>query len=287
MSSSWYSTAAPANVRAPFDNPFHLLLNVAVGGFYPGDPDGTSVFSPATTTLEVDWVRVYEFDTTPPGQQLPFSGSPKSLPGRVEAEFYDVGGEGVAYHDCDTTNNGGVYRLTEGVDVEASSEGGFNVGWMCSNEWIEYTVDVSVAGAYRIELRVASQSTGGDLHMEFDGVDKTGSVAAPSTGGWQTWASMFAVAQLDAGEQVMRFVNGGGSGEYNLSYFDVVFLSPADLDLDGDVDDADHAIFGDCVAGPNVSVPPPGCSQAQFDASDLQNDSDVDLSDFSEFSKVF
>ncbi len=52
---SWFSTAAP--FPAPFDQPFYILLNVAVGGNFPGFPDADTVF-PAT--MEVDWVRVYE-----------------------------------------------------------------------------------------------------------------------------------------------------------------------------------------------------------------------------------
>ncbi len=39
-----------------FDQPFFLLLNVAVGGKWPGPPDQTTVFP---QTMLVDWVRVY------------------------------------------------------------------------------------------------------------------------------------------------------------------------------------------------------------------------------------
>ena len=48
----------PANGKWPFDHPFFLLLNVAVGGHWPGAPDRTTVF-PAT--MLVDYVRVYRF----------------------------------------------------------------------------------------------------------------------------------------------------------------------------------------------------------------------------------
>ncbi|MGK0365451.1 MAG: beta-glucanase (GH16 family) [Saprospiraceae bacterium] len=41
----------------PFNHDFHFILNVAVGGDWPGSPDATTVF-PAT--MEVDWVRVYQ-----------------------------------------------------------------------------------------------------------------------------------------------------------------------------------------------------------------------------------
>ena len=54
MQNAWSSTAAP--YPAPFDQPFHILLNLAVGGNFPGSPDVTTVF-PAT--MEVDWIRVY------------------------------------------------------------------------------------------------------------------------------------------------------------------------------------------------------------------------------------
>jgi beta-glucanase (GH16 family) len=51
---NWYSTAAP--FPAPFDVNFHVLLNLAVGGNFPGDPDGTTVFP---QEYIIDYVRVY------------------------------------------------------------------------------------------------------------------------------------------------------------------------------------------------------------------------------------
>jgi beta-glucanase (GH16 family) len=50
----WSSTGGA--YPAPFDQPFHVLFNLAVGGNFPGSPDGSTPF-PAT--MEVDWVRVY------------------------------------------------------------------------------------------------------------------------------------------------------------------------------------------------------------------------------------
>ncbi len=62
MQNSWFSSAAA--FPAPFDQPFHILLNVAVGGNLPGVPNADTVF-PAT--MEVDWVRVYSGeDPAPP-----------------------------------------------------------------------------------------------------------------------------------------------------------------------------------------------------------------------------
>src|SRR5438552_2565558 len=49
----------------------------------------------------------------------PFTGVPYPIPGTIEAENFDKGGEGVAYHDTDAANLGGQYRTTEGVDIES------------------------------------------------------------------------------------------------------------------------------------------------------------------------
>jgi beta-glucanase (GH16 family) len=51
---TWSTTAAP--FPAPFNKPFYMLLNVAVGGNFPGSPTASTVFP---VTMEVDYVRVY------------------------------------------------------------------------------------------------------------------------------------------------------------------------------------------------------------------------------------
>jgi beta-glucanase (GH16 family) len=56
-----YETRTPADVPAGhawvYDHPFFVILNVAVGGNFPGDPDGTTHFP---QTMKVDYVRVYK-----------------------------------------------------------------------------------------------------------------------------------------------------------------------------------------------------------------------------------
>ncbi len=102
--------------------------------------------------------------TTLDPAQTPYAGSPIPIPGRIEAEDYDSGGEGIAYHDVDASNNGGKYR-SDGVDIENTSDagGGYNVGWIRNDEWLEYTVDVAEDGDYDFDVRVASSSAGGTL----------------------------------------------------------------------------------------------------------------------------
>jgi beta-glucanase (GH16 family) len=60
VDSTLYETRTPSDLppsaRWVFDHPFFILLNVAVGGYWPGNPDQTTVFP---QTMLVDYVRVY------------------------------------------------------------------------------------------------------------------------------------------------------------------------------------------------------------------------------------
>ena len=60
-----------------------------------------------------------------------------------------------------------------------------------------------------------------------------------------------------------------------------------DFDLDGDVDIDDFSMFYDCMAGPGISIPPPGCDSIDFARADLEGDDDVDLADSAAFQMVF
>lgn len=57
--SNWWT--ADADFPAPFDQKFHILINLAVGGNWPGAPDSTTKFP---QLLEIDYVRVYQIDST-------------------------------------------------------------------------------------------------------------------------------------------------------------------------------------------------------------------------------
>ena len=54
MQNNWSSTGG--DFPAPFDQPFYIIFNVAVGGNFPGSPNASTVFP---VSMEVDWVRVY------------------------------------------------------------------------------------------------------------------------------------------------------------------------------------------------------------------------------------
>jgi hypothetical protein len=155
------------------------------------------------------------------GGLSPFNGTPALIPGQIDAANFDNGGEGVAYHDTSAGNSGGQYRQT-GVDIEASSEGGFDVGWTAAGEWINYTVSVASAGNYTVQLRVASPG-GASLHLGFNASNVWKTVPIPATGAWQTWQTVTVPVTLAAGVQQMtvQFDNGG----MNLLYANVTSSS--------------------------------------------------------------
>jgi hypothetical protein len=150
---------------------------------------------------------------------------------RIQAENFDTGGESVAYHDTETANNGGQYRTSESVDIQATTDtgGGYNVGWVNAGEWLEYTVNVAAAGTYNLKLRVARQPTGTSTAMVlFGGVDKTGSLTVPSTGGWQTWTDLNRTGvSLPAGPQIMRISMTGGS--FNVNWIEITAVPASQL----------------------------------------------------------
>src|SRR5262249_36723553 len=126
----------------------------------------------------------------PPPTSSPYGGSPRAIPGTIEAEEFDDGGEGVAYHDTTPGNKGGASRATD-VDLESTADagGGFDVGWTRPSEWLQYTVNVTADDQYDVGFRLASSGSGGLLHLEIDGVNVTGAVPGPNTGGWQAWST--------------------------------------------------------------------------------------------------
>lgn len=143
--------------------------------------------------------------------QSPYGGVAHSIPGTIEMEDFDNGGEGTAYHDNDASNNGGQYRTADGVDLEAASGGGYNIGWTNAGEWTEYTVNVANSGNYNLEARVSSPS-GGTFQIEMNGANVSGTMTVPNTGGWQSWQSVSVQnITLTAGQHIMRLaMNSGG-----------------------------------------------------------------------------
>jgi GH18 family chitinase len=158
-----------------------------------------------------------------------YLGVPAVIPGTIEAENYDNGGQGVAYNDSDATNNGGQYRPSDGVDIEATTDigGGYDVGWTANGEWMKYSVNVTQPGAYTLQARVATQNAGDHFHVEIDGVNVSGTINVPNTGGWQNWQTVsVTTTALSVGLHTMKIVMDAGG--FNLNYLNWTIDSTTD-----------------------------------------------------------
>ncbi|WP_042391852.1 discoidin domain-containing protein [Streptacidiphilus carbonis] len=150
--------------------------------------------------------------------EAPYGGTPAAVPGTVQAENYDTGGQGLAYNVTSVNGSGNAYRA-DGVDLETTSDtgGGYDLGWTTGGQWFRYTVNVATAGTYAVSLRLAAPSAvSGALHISnASGADLSGAVAVPATGGFQTWTTVTAGVTLPAGQQVLTVNQDAGGWNLN------------------------------------------------------------------------
>lgn len=116
-----------------------------------------------------------------PEPQTPFGGKAWAIPGKIEAENFDVPGVGSgndSYSDTDASNNGDSdYRKGTGVDIKNAASGRA-IGWFAQDEWLEYTVNVAETGTYTMYAAVASDK-GATFKLSMDGKDITEGVSVP------------------------------------------------------------------------------------------------------------
>ena len=154
----------------------------------------------------------------------PYGGTAAAVPGTVYAANYDTGGQGVAYNVTSTNGSANGYR-SDGIDLEATADtqnnagaGADDIGWTTPGQWFHYTVNAATAGTYTVSFRVASPYGLTDaLHIaNAAGVNLSGAVAVPDTGGYQTWTTVTASVTLPAGQQTLT-VDQDSNG-WNLHY---------------------------------------------------------------------
>ncbi|WP_052444442.1 T9SS type A sorting domain-containing protein [Flammeovirga sp. OC4] len=89
------------------------------------------------------------------GSRFPFNGSNYQLPQKIEAEDFDIGGQGIGYHSLDDINNSKQYRLSEGVNIQKNTEN-FEIV-LQEGEWTSYSIEVPENATYT--LSIAGKST--------------------------------------------------------------------------------------------------------------------------------
>jgi mannan endo-1,4-beta-mannosidase len=147
-----------------------------------------------------------------------------AVPGRIEAEDYNPGGEGVGYHDATPGNAGQAYREDD-VDIEQTEDetGSYNVGYIQEGEWLAYAIDVAADGEYDILARVASEASSSmSIKILIDGTTKA-LITSSATGGWQSWTDAVARnVSLTAGTHELTLLFQ--SSDMNLNY---IVIAPA------------------------------------------------------------
>lgn len=190
-------------------------------------------------------------------EQRPYNGAPAKIPGKIEAEEFDYGGEGNAYHDNDEQNrNGGTIR-DESVDMSNSA-----IGYTQTGEWLEYTVEIEEDGEYSVESRVASGSSSSQFTLYLDnqfiipGADGTpgGFVDVPNTGDWDTYTSVETkLNYLTKGKHILKIEITGDWVDLDYLKFNLI-SSATDLNtisIDSNViPDGEYMVFdvlGRCI----------------------------------------
>lgn len=332
----WYTTEA--RFPAPFDQDFHLLANVAIGGG-AGSPNSGTVFP---QSLEIDYIRVYQSENEAPtvsltnpgngaavsagapltiqasasdsdGQvsrvlfyagdgllgvdseapfemaigtlaqgcyslrakavdnlggetwsaasditagscgQAPYQLAAAHLPGVVQAENFDLGGEGVAYHDMDAANAGNAggndYRVGEGVDIEyvLGRDQGYVIRDFEAGEWVGYQVDVAGTGAFNLDLR-ATSTAGATVTVLSGDTELISILQIPPTGPGEYATARATSIPMEAGVQTLRIeVATGSLGMDHITVSPYVEPPPAGTSLIDDFSastSADWGFFG-------------------------------------------
>lgn len=190
--------------------------------------------------------------TDPPVARAPYLGSPFTIPGTIEAEEFDKGEEGDAYHDTELENQGGAFRPDIGVDIEARTDGGFQVAYVEPGEWFEYTLNIEETSDYIISAHVASAEDGGKFRMLFE-QGKTRIWTVPVTGGWQQNTPVtMPELRLPGGMQVMRIEIIEGT--FNIDKF---LFQNADVNGLAQNSSSDFQMFPNPSSG-NFSIVSPG-----------------------------
>jgi hypothetical protein len=93
------------------------------------------------------------------------------VPGTIEAEDFNTGGQGIAYWDNTEGNSYRQYRM-EGVDINFARRWSiYYVTDMGNKEYLNYTFEVSESGTYNINFIIGavSESSTLNFYLEFDG----------------------------------------------------------------------------------------------------------------------
>lgn len=204
-----YNGSGPIGDTVPSFNAFRVGARSAIDQYFQGKIDEVRLYNRALSTAEVQTLVGYSGSS--------YNDAPLSIPGNIETEQFDKGGEGIAYHDTSPGTHGVSYNIAGNppstfrspTDVDIYEYNGYSGGYlilMQAGDWMNYTVNVATSGTYTLQTQVAwGNAVGGIFHVEIDGVDSTGPIQIPNTG-WAFQTLSKPDVQLSAGQHVMRVV---------------------------------------------------------------------------------
>ena len=212
-------TSTIANVKVYVNNQLMATLTEAPYTFeYETSTQGKYTITVIATDVNGrSNTASYTLNVNPKREPFAKAG-PFAIPGTIQAEYYDRGGEGAAYHDNEAENRGDAnYRATDGVDI-VNGNNGKAIGYTSTGEWVEYTINVTQAGTYDYEATVSSGSanSGFSFNLNENGrITKLADVKVPQTGDndWGTYRTVKGTFSkpLEAGEQILRIVITGSN----------------------------------------------------------------------------
>lgn len=172
------------------------------------------------------------------------------IPGTIEFENFDIGEEGMTYHDSDANDEGKCGFRTDngGVDILQGSTG-YIIGYTKAEEWLEYTVNVAVGGKYTFEAIVASPNTGTYMFLGTDvsgTMTNIGRINVPNTGGWSNYQTVTGsiIRKVDAGRQTFRITfKGGDSNLVNVDKIKLICSEPDGIDEVISLEPATYEIY--------------------------------------------
>ena len=173
--------------------------------------------------------------------QTPFSGYANEIPGKIEAEEYDIGGSTISYLDMDMVNHEEYFRGDE-VDIDTTQDGGYCISWTAENEWLEYTVSCDKDTVVDIQLRVTCWDSGNKFNIKLDN-EKLATVYLDSMANYYDWqVKTIENIQIPAGEnQIIRIELL--SGNFNLDWLNFVATKETGL--------TEQNVLNKCLIYPN------------------------------------
>ncbi|MCQ2198382.1 MAG: glycosyl hydrolase family 8 [Paludibacteraceae bacterium] len=148
----------------------------------------------------------------PTETEEPYNGK-IAIPGKLECENYDKGGNGFGYYDTDNENEGDGYRK-DGVDIVKANDN-WAIGYTTDSEWLKYTINVEESATYNVGAYMANGSSDPKISLSIDG-KKAASLTGVGAGDWDTYAMAKGTINLTKGEHtlVLNFDNSYTNIDY-------------------------------------------------------------------------